>query len=334
MLMRTFTIALISRPLHCISSQSTAMSFSLFLLSLLAATATSTNTLNGSTSQNGALKIVKTGSITRVTIDHPPINLFDIALATDFRDFFNGLKSQGLTNDTNTSDTKVIVIDSANPDFWISHFDIATLSQQTEHGVPPGNLTLLTEEAIELTSNLRNLPIISIAELNGRASGVGNEIALQADIRYAGPNTKLSQFEVGTGLAPGGGGIQFLTALIGRARALEYILSARSVDASEAERIGWVNRGFQSADELGQETLALATRIATFPIQALAGVKERVNVQKPSDESVLGDLQAFSGGVTQNVTQRANARFLELGDGQRNTPFERNIPEDIDQILS
>jgi enoyl-CoA hydratase/carnithine racemase len=308
------------------------MHLSSFVVSLFIATATSTAN-DGSSSGYGTLKIAQNGSITRVTIDHPPINLFDVALATDFRDFFNGLKSQGLTNETNTGSTKVIIIDSANPDFWISHFDIATLAQQTEHGVPPGNLTLLTEEVIELTSNLRNLPLISIAEINGRASGVGNEIAVQTDIRYAGPNTKLSQFEIGFGLPPGGGGIQFLTALVGRARALENILSARSVDTVEAERIGWVNRGFQSAGELEQETLALAERIATFPVEGLAAAKIRVNVQKPSDESVLGDLQAFSAGLAQNVTQRANVRFLELGDGQSNGPFEKNVPEDIDQVL-
>ncbi|KUJ23750.1 ClpP/crotonase, partial [Mollisia scopiformis] len=129
---------------------------------------------------------------------------------------------------------------------------------------------------------------IFIAEINGRTTGAGNEVAVQCDIRYAGPGAKLSQLEVGFGLLPGTGGLQFLVSLVGRARALEYILSARSVDAFEAAAIGWVNRAFESEEKLKAATTELAERIAAFPKQGLAAIKSRVNVQKPTEQEIFG----------------------------------------------
>lgn len=156
---------------------------------------------------------------------------------------------------------------------------------------------------------LRTLPVIFVAEINGRVTGAGDEVAVQCDIRYAGPRARLSQFEIGFGSLPGAGGVQFLTRLIGRARALEYILSARTVDAATAAAIGWVNRAFDSEAELRREVDALARRMASFPAQGLAAVKARVNAQMPSDEDLRGDNELFFELAETEVTRAAADSF-------------------------
>ena len=156
---------------------------------------------------------------------------------------------------------------------------------------------------------------------------------MQCDIRYAGPGSKLSQLEVGFGVLPGTGGVQFLVELIGRARALEYILSARSVDAVEAAAIGWVNRAFNSQLELSQEVTALAERIATFPKQGLAAIKSRVNVQKPTEADVLGDNRLFTKLEKTAVVQQSQDKYLVLSANEGDNTFEKDIPQDTSAVL-
>lgn len=158
--------------------------------------------------------------------------------------------------------------------------------------------------------------------------------AVQCDIRYAGSGAKRSQLEVGFGVLPGTGGVQFLVDLIGRARALEYILSARSVDAVEAAAIGWVNRAFSSELELSQEVTALAERIATFPKQGLTAIKSRVNVQKPTWADILGGDRIFTQLEKTAVVQQSQDKYLVLSANESDTKFKKNIPQDIPAILN
>ena len=259
-------------------------------------------------------------------IDNPPLNLWDYKLANDFFTFLSSL------NDTNTT-TKVVTISSANPDFWIAHYDIHVIAA-ADPVKPPGNATLIGQQLLSSRTLLATLPVIFIAEINGRVTGAGDEVAVACDIRYAGPAARLSQFEVGFGLLPGAGGVQFLVKLIGRARALEYILSSRSVDAVTAAAIGWVNKAFGSSEELGLEVESLAERIAAFPQQGLAAIKARVNVQRPSDEDLNEDLELFNHLAETDVTQAASQKFLQLSGEESLGTFELDVPDDIDQISS
>lgn len=265
------------------------------------------------------------GPIIRLTVNNPPINLWDYKLAADLSAFIDALATSG-------NDTKVVIIASGNPEYFISHLDIhdGDVSSPVK---PPANGTLILEQLVRTRSNLATLPIVFIAEVNGRATGAGDEIALQCDIRYAGPNTKLSQLEVAFGLLPGAGGVQFLTSLLGRARALEYILSAQSVDATTAAAIGWVNRAFGSNAELRMEVDKLARRIASFPKQGLAAVKQRVNVQKPSEQDLVGDFVLLGNLNPSKVSQLAADKFLELSEQQIDGGFERAIPQDMPEIV-
>lgn len=264
------------------------------------------------------------GSVLRATINNPPINLYDQNLSTDLFSLINSLANQ--------TEIKVVILASANPEFWIAHYDIHILS--ANHPPPPGDNG--TETGVRLLStvnSLATLPVVFIAEINGRAHGAGNEIAVQCDIRYAGPGTILSQIEVGFNILPGAGGLQYLVALVGRARALEYILSGNSVDAVTAASIGWVNKAFGSKEVLRTEVDALAHRIASFTGKALGGIKKRVNVNKPSAESLAGDNEAFFQLlVEQPAAERAVDRYLELSQDQTRSPFELALSENLERL--
>ena len=274
----------------------------------------------------GTLSLTTTGPVIHAVIDNPPINLWDYKLAHDFFSFLSSL------NDTNTT-TKVVTISSANPDYWIAHYDIHVIVA-ADPVKPPANATLIGQQLISSRTLLATLPVIFIAEINGRVTGAGDEVAVQCDIRYAGPTARLSQFEVGFGLLPGAGGLQYLVKLIGRARALEYILSARSVDAFTAAAIGWVNKAFGSSEELGREVESLAQRIAAFPQQALAAIKARVNVQRPSEVDLDEDLELFNQLVDTDVAQAAGQKYLRLSGEESGGAFELDVPDDIVQISS
>src|SRR5215470_17594890 len=119
--------------------------------------------------------------------------------------------------------------------------------------------------------------LVTIAQIEGRVRGVGSEFALACDMRFAARESAIfSQFEPAFGVIPGAGGAQHLARLMGRARALEVMLSAQDYDADLAERYGWINRA-PSAKEIGDFVSTLAHRIAKFPASGHAIVKERVN---------------------------------------------------------
>ena len=281
----------------------------------------------------GTLTITTDGSITRAVINNPPINLWDYKLASDFSAFVDGLAAQSAKKTTpGRPTTKVVILSSANPDFFIAHYDVHVFSP-THPPSPLENGTLLGAQLVQTERNLINLPIISIAEINGRTAGAGNEIAVQCDIRYAGPKAEPSQLEVAFGFEPGSGGVQFLVQLIGRARALEYILTGRSVDAATAAAIGWVNTAFNSERELREGVDALAERIASMPAQGLKAVKARVNAQRPTDEELQGDLDLFSQLVPTTVVQEASDRYLDLSENQTKSAFELNEPQRLSEIV-
>lgn len=181
------------------------------------------------------------GSVLRATLNNPPINLYDDQLSADLLSLVRNLE--------NRTDIKVVILCSANSDYFIAHYDIHLIDIKSL-APPPTNATEVGLTLLETRTKLATLPIIFVAEISGRASGAGNELLVQSDMRFAGPNTKLSQLEVGFGLLPGAGGLQFLVNLIGRAHAFEYILSGNPVDARTAEAIGWVNKAYASRREL------------------------------------------------------------------------------------
>ena len=125
---------------------------------------------------------------------------------------------------------------------------------------------------------LSRAPVVSIASIRGRATGVGSELALACDMRFASREKAiLSHFEVGAGIVPGGGPMARLPRLMGRGRALEVFLGADDIPGDLAERYGYVNRSLPDA-ELDEFVDALANRIASFDKQAISETKRFVDV--------------------------------------------------------
>src|SRR6202007_567205 len=162
---------------------------------------------------------------------------------------------------------KVVVFESANPDFFIAHLDVSKAAER------PEALGLWGDFVLRLSST----PVVSIAKIRGRTRGIGNEFVLACDMRFASRQSALfGNPEIGVGLVPGGGALEWLPRLVGRSRALEIVLSGDDFDADIAERYGWVNRTLDD-DHLDSFVDALVLRLASFDSEALAAANAQVN---------------------------------------------------------
>jgi enoyl-CoA hydratase/carnithine racemase len=251
----------------------------------------------------------------RVTFDSPPINLFDPDVFAQLRLLVDEWERR--------ADLRVVVFDSADPDYWISHLDVHRLDE-----VPDGpGAAKLADEWHHFVTRLARLPVITIAMIRGRARGIGNEFALACDMRFASrEKALLAQPEVGFGVVPGGGGLDWLPALVGRSRAIEIVTSADDYDADTAERYGWINRAVPD-DQLDATVDALANRIAAWDPQALADAKRVINerVPPPSEGDLLESFSVILAAVARPGAQARLRAMEELGWGSR-SDVERDHP--------
>jgi len=212
----------------------------------------------------------------RVTFDHPPINTITATTVAELAELV------GLIEEDH--DLNVVVFDSANPDFYLAHYDVENDPSRTAAlGVGPTGLPAW----IDLLVRLSRAPVVSIASIRGRARGAGSEFVLACDLRFASrENTLLGQFEVGIGVIPGGGPMARLSRLVGRGRALEILLVADDLDGPRAEQYGYVNRVI-AGDRLDDEVEAIAARVARFDHDAIARTKSSVDqVTLPPGKSI------------------------------------------------
>jgi enoyl-CoA hydratase/carnithine racemase len=194
-----------------------------------------------------------------ITFSNPPINMFVPATIVELGAIMTALEAD--------SSVKVVVFQSANADFFVAHLDVAQTAKQ------PEALGLWRDFVVRLSSS----PVVSIAKIRGRTRGIGNEFVLACDMRFASRQTALfGNPELGVGLVPGGGALEWLPRLVGRSRALEFVLSADDFDADIAERYGWVNRALDDAD-LDSFVDALARRLTSFDREPLAAAKAQIN---------------------------------------------------------
>lgn len=212
----------------------------------------------------------------RVTFDHPPLNIFGPETIPQLNEIVTALETD--------SDVKVVVFDSAVDGFFLTHYNfLAKLEDTTRLSPNAAGLSPLPDALVRLS----RAPVVSIASIRGRATGVGSELALACDMRFASlERAILSQFEVGADFVPGGGPMARLPRLIGRGRALEVLLGADDLSGDLAERYGYVNRARPDA-ELDAFVEALAMRIASFDKQAIVETKIFVNIASlPPDAEI------------------------------------------------
>jgi enoyl-CoA hydratase/carnithine racemase len=239
----------------------------------------------------------------RVTIDHPPLNIFGPEMLPQVNEIITAIETD--------EQVKVVVFDSAVEGFFLIHLDFLSNLSDLAH-LPPGPTGL--HPWPEMLVRLSRAPVVSIASIRGRATGMGSELALTCDMRFASREKAiLSQFEVGAGLVPGGGPMARLSRLMGRGRALEVILSADDVPGDLAERYGYVNRSLPDAD-LDRFVDALATRIASFDKHTIMDTKRLVNVASlPPDIEIGSGWDACVASMERPATQNRIKTLIERG---------------------
>jgi enoyl-CoA hydratase/carnithine racemase len=251
------------------------------------------------------------GAVLVAEIDAPPMNLLGPELVRDLVSLIRFAEADDSLN--------VVVFKSADPDYFISHVDLTRVAEYRAEAA------VLTGEA-SIASLFRHLSasrLVTIAQIEGRVRGGGSEFVLACDMRFAARGRAIfGQFEPAFGQIPGGGAAQYLTRLMGRARALEVLLTADDYDADLAERYGWINRAL-SAAELDDFVTTLAHRVGAFPSAGHATVKDRVNaISLAPLEDFRRDSDLFTERVqsaeTQRLIRRAMKRGLQTRDAEMN----------------
>ena len=269
-----------------------------------------------------AMRVVEqTPAYWKVVFDYPPFNIVDDTIFQDLQDLLARMDaSQSL---------RVVVFESANPEFYLSHFDLTGKIGNIMTAVGASGLPILLDTFVRLTRS----PVISIAKIRGCVRGASSEFVLACDMRFASrENTRLGQPEVGVGVHPGGGGTERLPHMVGHGRALEIILGANDFDGDTAERYGYVNRSLPDA-ELDGFVDAFARRIASFDRRAVSAAKNLVNqVSLPSADRLLDALNSFQTALTWPEAQQRIQVLLKRGL-QRESEFENTWPEVLGTLL-
>jgi len=270
----------------------------------------------------GPLRVIEESpAYWRIVFDYPPFNIVDATL-------YQAL--QGLLARMDASPSlRVVVFESANPEFFLAHFDLTGKTGNITTAVGPSGLPILTDTFVRITRS----PVASIAKIRGCVRGVSSEFVLACDMRFASrENTSLGQPEVGVGVHPGGGGTERLPPLVGRGRALEIVLGANDFDGDTAAQYGYVNRALPD-EELDGFVDALARRIATFDGRAIAAAKRLINqVSLPSADNLLSALNSFQTALTWPETLQRVEALLKQGL-QQDRNFERQWPAMLDSLV-
>src|SRR5216110_846774 len=239
----------------------------------------------------------------RATFNHPPLNIFGPETIPQLNEIITALETD--------EHVKVVVFDSAVEGFFLTHYDFVAKLEDTT-GLPPGPTGL--QPLPDMLVRLSRAPVVSIASIRGRATGVGSELALACDMRFASREKAiLSHFEVGAGIVPGGGPMARLPRLIGRGRALEVFLGADDFPGDLAERYGYVNRSLPDA-ELDDFVDALAIRIASFDKRAMSETKRFVDVASlPPDYEIAPEWDVCLASIMRPSAQKRIGMLLEKG---------------------
>ena len=257
------------------------------------------------------LDIRQDGAVLFAEIAAPPMNLLGPELVRDLVSLIQRAEADEAV--------KVLVFKSADPDYFISHVDVTRIK---EYRAEAAKLTGEASIAL-LFRHLSASRLVTIAQIEGRVRGAGSEFVLACDLRFAARESAIfGQLELAFGTIPGGGAVQHLVRLMGRARALEVLLSAEDYDAELAERYGWINRALP-AQALNDFVSSLAHRIARFPDSGLATVKERVNAiaLAPADD-FRRDSDLFGEGARTPEYQRRFEAAMKRGFQTRSAELD------------
>lgn len=287
---------------------------SLIVGPIISAVSSAQATLSSSNTSSPVIKTTKiTPSYWRATFSDPPLNIQGDAF---FRDFY-ALVDQ-ITGDP---DVKVVVFDSSSEIFFSTHVD---LLKPLDPNLWPGS-----PRYWDSITRLANAPVLTVAAIRGIAYNAGAEIAAVLDVRFGSKEKAvLAQLEVGFGANPGGGGIELLSRLAGRSRALEVVLGADRIDADTAALYGWINRAIPDA-QFEEFVDNFARRVAGWDHYAIAAAKKLINERTgfPTANQQQESFNSFLAAVAQGAV---SARLKAMGAAglQTNLNFEINLDEE------
>jgi enoyl-CoA hydratase/carnithine racemase len=242
----------------------------------------------------------------RIIVDAPPAQVITWRLVHEL--------AGACTAAADDIDVRVVVLESADPAFWLTHFDVEAILAIPVDG--PAEARSELHAFYRACLAFRTSPVPSIALIDGRVGGGGAELAAALDMRFGSlERTVVTQMEVPLGIVPGGGGTQLLPELVGRGRALEMVLGGTEVDAARAEAWGWLNRALPAA-ELRPFVDELAARIATFDPAVVRRAKRAVALGDQAAE-LTGRLRTeallFDECIRLPRSAASMRRFLDLG---------------------
>jgi enoyl-CoA hydratase/carnithine racemase len=240
------------------------------------------------------------------------VNLLDLALIGELDRLGREVEAD--------ADARVLVLESADPEFFVAHADVKLILGLPAEAPPQQGASGFQR----MVDRFRTMPKATLAKIEGICRGGGCELALSFDMRFAAQGRALlGQPEVAVGILPGGSGTQRIPRLAGRGRALEVVLGADDFDAATAERYGLVNRALP-AEEIGPFVARLARRIASFPPGAVARAKAAVLAAEVGVEAGLAEeARLFQACLADPEARRRMEGFLAAGGQTREV--ERRI---------
>ncbi|KAF0965651.1 enoyl-CoA hydratase/isomerase family protein [Rhodococcus sp. T7] len=269
----------------------------------------------------GLIAVTVEQGVAVAVLDAPPANVLT-------RELFRQLRLLCRWVDE-SDEIRVVVFRSADPDFFIAHYDVGLIEAAIPH--------LPESDAAEPTlfhamcERVRTMSTISIAEIAGRVGGGGVEFGAACDMRFGAMSAVLNQPEIALGIIPGGGGTQYLPRLIGQARTLELVVGASDLDAGTAEAWGYFNR-ILPEHELTEHVDALARRIARFSPAAVASAKRSVrNAETMSvGDGLIEEARLFGDLLRRSGAGEVLRRFL--ADGGQTREGELRLPQLLERL--
>ncbi len=242
-----------------------------------------------------------------VTFDNGEINILDEPAVRELSQLIDILEKR--------RDIRVVVFQSANDGFFLSHASFPLLQHFRDEGAYDRPGMPLYSGMLE---RLRTLPQVTICKVEGRARGGGAEWVLACDMAFGAiGRASLAQMEIAMGILPGGGGALYLAQKVGRARAMEICLGGGDFDAEDAARYGYINRALP-ADAIGPFVEELAVRIASYASDAITMNKAAVDlVGNPPHEAFIRNNELFAHLVRQDDFNRRVDAFEAQGGNRR-----------------